>query len=146
MTTARAFVIVVDDVPDAADSLADLLTLWGYDASAHYCGGCALAAALARPPAAVVLDLGMAPMDGFEFAARLRRLPGCGGTPLVAVTGHAGQAYRDRARAAGVGHYLLKPAEPALVRALLARLAPGHVPATARAARRRLVAERPGVG
>lgn len=122
MNAARAFVLLVDDLPDAADGLADLVTLWGYDAAAYYCGAGALTAATARPPAAVLLDLGMASMDGFEFALRLRRLPGHGETPLVAVTGHTSQSYRDRARAAGVGHYLLKPAEPALVRALLARL------------------------
>jgi CheY-like chemotaxis protein len=130
MNAARAFVLVVDDLPDAADGLADLVTLWGYDGAAYYCGACALVAATARPPAAVLLDLGMASMDGFEFALQLRRLPGCGGTPLVAVTGHTSQSYRDRARAAGVGHYLLKPAEPAVVQALLARLTAGLEVAT----------------
>ena len=32
MTGNRPLVLIVDDLPDAADSLADLINLWGYDA------------------------------------------------------------------------------------------------------------------
>ena len=76
MTTTRPYVLVVDDLADAADGLVTLLGLWGYDATACYCGCEALKAAQARRPAVVVLDIGMAPMDGFTLAARLRELPG----------------------------------------------------------------------
>ena len=120
MDRSRPYVLVVDDLPDAADSLADLAALWGYDAEAHYGGPSALAAALRRPPAVVVLDVVMPRMDGFAFAARLRELPGCAHTALVVVSGRTdgdSQAHCCRLR---IGHYLFKPVDPAAVRKLLA--------------------------
>ena len=122
MDRARPYVLVVDDLPDAADGLADLAALWGYDAEAHYGGPSALAAASARPPAVVVLDVAMPRMDGFAFAARLRELPGCVRTALVVVSGRTdgdSQAHCCRLR---IGHYLFKPVDPAAVRDLLASL------------------------
>ena len=122
MDHSRPYVLVVDDVPDTADSLADLIDLWGYDAEAHYGGPSALAAALRRPPAVVVLDIAMPRMDGFAFAVRLRELPGCARTVLVVVSGRTGgdsQAHCCRLR---IGHYLFKPVNPAVVRKLLATL------------------------
>ena len=122
MDHSRPYVLVIDDVPDTADSLADLIDLWGYDAEAHYGGPSALAAALRRPPAVVVLDIAMPRMDGFAFAVRLRELPGCARTVLVVVSGRTGgdsQAHCCRLR---IGHYLFKPVNPAVVRKLLATL------------------------
>ena len=119
MTGTRPYVLVVDDLPDAADSLADLIDLWGYDADAHYGGSSALAAAAARRPVVVILDIAMARMDGFAFAALLRELPGCATTAVVAVSGHTGAAYQTRCCELGIGHYLFKPVVPAVVRALL---------------------------
>jgi CheY-like chemotaxis protein len=54
--TPRPYILVVDD---AADSLAVLLTLWGYEAEPLHGGTAALAAARTRRPAAVLLDFGM---------------------------------------------------------------------------------------
>lgn len=118
------FVLVADDGADNADSMALLLTLWRYAAEPRYCGRSALVAASTRPPAAVLLDLGMAPMSGFEFAVRFRELPGCEETPIVAITGHTSQAFQTRAKSVGIAEYLFKPADPCTVRALLARLCP----------------------
>ena len=109
-------------MPDAADSLADLIGLWGYDAEAHYGGESALAAAAARPPAVVVLDIAMPRMDGFAFAVRLREVPGCVHTALVVVSGRTGGDSQARCCRLGIGHYLFKPAAPAAVRKLLAAL------------------------
>ena len=125
MDHARPYVLVVDDLPDAADSLADLIDLWGYHAEAHYGGPSALAAARRRPPAVVVLDVAMPRMDGFAFAARLRDLPGCVRTALVAVSGRTGDDAQARCCRLGIGHYLFKPVDPAAVRKLLARLVAG---------------------
>ena len=120
MTGNRPLVLIVDDLPDAADSLADLINLWGYDAEAHYGGPSALAAALRRPPAVVVLDVVMPRMDGFAFAVRLRELPGCAPTALVVVSGRTDGESQARCCRLGIGHYLFKPVDPAAVRKLLA--------------------------
>ena len=122
MDGTRPYVLVVDDEPDAADSMVVLLGLWRYDAAARYCGASALAAVLVRRPAAVLLDIGMAPMDGFGFTARLRGQTGCERAAVVAVSGHTADAHQARGRELGIDHYLLKPADPEAVRALLGRL------------------------
>ena len=122
MTTTRPYVLVVDDLADAADGLVTLLGLWGYDATACYCGCEALKAAQARRPAAVVLDIGMAPMDGFTLATRLRELPGGERTTLIAVSGHTSESHQARGRELGIDYYLFKPYDPVLVQSLLGRL------------------------
>ena len=120
MEPHRPRVLVIDDLPDTADSFATLLAIWGYDAEPLYDGVSALVSARARPPAAVLLDIGMPRLDGFRFAELFRKLPRCANCPIIAVTGYTGQAYRDRATEVGIDHYLLKPVDLALVKNLLA--------------------------
>ena len=107
MNATRPYILVVDDLADAADSLAELLALWGYDAEPLYSGSAALEAVRTRRPDAVLLDLGMPEMPGLQFALRFRGLPGCDATPVVAVTGH--HTLTLQAREMGIDHYLLKP-------------------------------------
>jgi two-component system CheB/CheR fusion protein len=128
MNGTRTYVLVVDDVRDAADSMSDLLAVWGYEADARYCGASALAAVHSRRPDAVLLDIAMPRMCGFEFAARLRELPGCQDTPVVVVSGYTGKTYQARGRELGITHYLYKPADPTLVRVLLERLISAQKP------------------
>lgn len=132
MTGTRPLVLIVDDLPDAADSLADLIGLWGYDAEAHYGGPSALAAALRRPPTVVLLDVAMPRMDGFAFALRLRELPGCALTALVVVSGRTDGDSQAHCCRLGIGHYLFKPVDPAAVRKLLANLVADAESANAR--------------
>lgn len=120
MGVERIHILVVDDIDDVAESTAELLTMWGYDATACTSGAVALARARARHPAAVLLDLVMPRMDGFAFAPVLHRVPGCEAVPIVALSGYATPDCFLRARQAGIGHYLLKPAAPERLKALLA--------------------------
>ena len=107
MNATQPYILVVDDMADAADSLAELLILSGYDAEPLYSGAAALEAARARRPDAVLFDLGMPGMSGLQFALRLRDLPGCAAIPTVAITGY--QTLRLQARELGIDYYLLKP-------------------------------------
>ncbi len=63
-------VLVVDDNRDAAESLAQLTRLWGCEAATAYDGPAAVAAAGARPPDVVFMDLSLPEMDGYETARR----------------------------------------------------------------------------
>lgn len=108
--------LVVDDNRDAADSLAMLLGLWGHRARAAYDGATALRSARAEPPDAVLLDLGMPGLDGYELASSLRP------AALIAVTGFADRAHRDRADAAGFDHFFVKPVDLDALRDLLGNL------------------------
>src|SRR5687767_6485468 len=118
MDTERIHILVVDDLPDMAESTAELLTLWGYDATACTSGAMALTCARIRRPAAVLLDLVMPRMDGFEFARAFRALKGCGAVPLIALSGYSVPAGSARAREAEIGHYLPKPIDLDQLKAL----------------------------
>ena len=136
MDATRPYILVVDDLADAPDSLAELLTLWGYDAEPLYTGAAALDAARARRPDAVLLDLAMPRMSGLQFAIRFRELPGCESTPLVAITGH--QTLTLQAREVGIDYYLLKPIlDLSVLKRLLERLTASTEPLCLRAEPRR---------
>jgi PAS domain S-box-containing protein len=117
----RRRVLVVDDHADAADSLAMMLRAEGHDVRVARNGPDALAAVRASPPEVMLLDLGMPGMDGFEVARQVRN-DGGQGVLLVALTGWGQEEDRRRTRAAGFDHHLVKPADPAELRTLLARV------------------------
>ena len=59
-----------------------------------------------------LLDIGMPRMDGIAAARRLRQMPRCARTLLVAITGWGQQDDRERTRAAGFDYHLVKPVDP----------------------------------
>jgi signal transduction histidine kinase/integral membrane sensor domain MASE1/ActR/RegA family two-component response regulator len=118
-------VLVVDDNADAADSLAQLLRLAGHEVRVAYDGPAALEAARTYRPDAVLLDIGLPGMSGYEVAKLLRTQPGPRPTLLVAVTGYGRQEDRRRSREAGFDVHLTKPVDPhELERVLTTRRGP----------------------
>jgi CheY-like chemotaxis protein len=113
-------VLVVDDNLDSAETMAEMLKLWGHDVRTAYDGPGALEAARAHQPDAVLLDLGLPLMDGYETARRLRQ-EGLAGKLLIAVTGFGGAEDRRRAAEAGFDTHLTKPVSPEALRELLLR-------------------------
>jgi CheY-like chemotaxis protein len=114
--------LIVDDNRDAADTLALLLGLWGYHPRVAYDGPSALDQIRFERPDGVLLDLGLPGVDGYQLATDLRRQPDWTSTPLIAVTGYATPAHRDRARAAGFDHFLVKPVDPVGLQKLLGEM------------------------
>ena len=55
----------------------------------------------------------------FGFARAFRALKGCGAVPLIALSGYSVPPSSARAREAGIGHYLVKPADPDQLKSLL---------------------------
>jgi PAS domain S-box-containing protein len=104
-------VLIVDDNRDAADSLAMLLEADGARVSVAYDGPHALAVADAFMPHAVLLDLGMPGMDGYEVAQRLQRNPALADTRLIALTGWGQESDRRATSACGFDHHLTKPVD-----------------------------------
>ena len=102
-------VLVVDDNTDAADSLAIMLRLDGYDTRVEYSGEGALRTAEDFDPEVVVCDIGLPRMDGHEIAKRLRADPRRSGTVLVAVTGWGSEEDKRRTQRAGFNFHLTKP-------------------------------------
>jgi len=60
-------------------------------------------------PDAVVLDIGLPDLDGYEVARRLRQDPGTRHIPLLALTGYGQQRDKERAGMAGFDAHLVKP-------------------------------------
>ena len=118
-------ILVVDDNRDAAESLRMMLELLGADVRVAYNGRDAVARFTESVPSAILLDIGMPEMDGYEVA-RTIRAHAAGEVPLiVALTGWGQESDRRRSREAGFDHHLVKPADLAtLERVLASRRAP----------------------
>ena len=70
--------------------------------------------------AAVLLEIGMPRMDGYEVARRLPQEPGLEGVVLVALTGYGQEEDRRRSRQATIDYHLVKPVDPESLKVLLA--------------------------
>ena len=117
-------VLVVDDSADAAQSLVELLTRWGYHVTVAHDGPAALAATQDTLPDIALLDIDLPAMDGYELAAHLRFQPGCEELPIVAITGAATPEEVRQSFARGFAAHLSKPVSASVLRELL-RQGPG---------------------
>lgn len=114
-------VLIVDDVDDAAQSLADLLELNGYQAQTARSGPQALELARTFAPHCVLLDIAMPGMDGLQLAQRLREDHG-NDIVLIAVTGGSTEQSTVAATFAVVDHYLMKPVDVERLNKVLPKL------------------------
>lgn len=108
-TRAPLRILVVDDNPDAAESMSVLLQLAGHIVRSVHDGPAALGAARELQPDVVLLDIGLPGMTGYEVAEQLRQMPWTRRPILVAMTGYGQEEDLQRARAAGFDHHLVKP-------------------------------------
>jgi signal transduction histidine kinase/CheY-like chemotaxis protein len=115
-------VLVVDDNADSAESLALLLRIEGHLVETAHDGASAVELAERFQPDAILLDLGMPGMNGYDVCAQIRRQPRGRSILMVAQTGW-GQA-QDRARTleAGFDAHLTKPIDPEAVQEMLVTL------------------------
>lgn len=125
-------IVVCDDNVDAATTLAMILRDRGHEVITVHDGESAISVARTRVPSAMIIDLGMPGLNGFDTARRIRALPLLVPTLLVALTGWGSDDYRRQSREAGFDHHLVKPADLTALDALLAtvRTAPSMVSGT----------------
>ncbi|MHB8876906.1 MAG: response regulator, partial [Myxococcaceae bacterium] len=114
-------VLVVDDNRDAAESLAELVELFGHHAELAFDGHGAVAKAQANPPDVILCDIGLPGMDGYEVARTLRADPALRGTRMFAVSGYAQPEDRKRAADSGFDGHVAKPPDPDEIERLIAR-------------------------
>ncbi|MFL5273912.1 MAG: ATP-binding protein [Anaeromyxobacteraceae bacterium] len=112
-------VLVVDDNEDAAESLAELVKLFGHEVEIAYDGPSAVEKARAYAPDVVLCDIGLPGMDGYEVAKALRASHASDGARLVAVSGYAGAEDIRRAKESGFDAHVAKPADPERIEQLL---------------------------
>ena len=103
-------ILVVDDNPDSADSLVMLLALEGHDAHVARDGPQALERAEALQPEAVLLDIGLPGLNGYEVCKRLRARAWGEQMAIIALTGWGQDEDRRRSASAGFDGHLVKPA------------------------------------
>jgi PAS domain S-box-containing protein len=113
-------VLIVDDNADSADSMAMLLGLDQHDVRVVYDGNTALEAAREFEPEVLLLDIGLPGTDGYAVARQLGALAESKAPILIAVTGYGQAEDRERSKAAGFHHHLVKPVDPEVLRRLLA--------------------------
>lgn len=117
-------VLVVDDSADGAQTLAMVLEMLGYEVIVAENGGQALAKGAAFMPHAVLLDIGLPDMDGYEVCRRMRASDWGRSALLVALTGWGADADKQAARTAGFDAHLTKPAQAEELEELLSRINP----------------------
>jgi CheY-like chemotaxis protein len=123
-------ILIAEDDPDAAGSLAVLLELEGYSVQIAADGLAAIATAEASHPDVVLLDIGLPKMDGYEVAKKLQQERWPRKPLLIAITGYGQQEERLHAYEAGIDMHLTKPVTPDELLYLLERfqatLKPGN--------------------
>jgi DNA-binding response OmpR family regulator len=115
--------MVVDDEPKIVQLARDYLEHAGFAVVVAYDGKAALAAARARKPDLVVLDLGLPELDGLDVARTLRAESN---VPIVMLTGRSEESDKLVGLELGADDYVTKPFSPkelvARVRAVLRRI------------------------
>ncbi|TVP44634.1 MAG: response regulator, partial [Gemmatimonadales bacterium] len=124
---ASGRILVIDDNRDAARSLALLLGFAGYETHTAFDGSTAIAMVPRIRPDAILLDIGMPDMDGYEVCRRIRQEAGGEKIVVIAVSGWGHDEARDEADAAGFDGHLVKPVEFSDLTKLLSGILPPGV-------------------
>lgn len=109
-------VLVVDDQEIARVMLSETLRSFGYTVLVASNGQMALDRAIQNQPHAILLDVVMPDLDGFEVCRRLKQHPETGSIPVLMVTALSDTASRLRGIEAGADDFLSKPIEPDEIR------------------------------
>jgi CheY-like chemotaxis protein len=114
--------LVVDDAPDVTEMIALMMSYAGYRVATAFSAAEALDAARTQRFDAIISDIGMPGMSGYQLAEALRALPAYRSTPLIAVTGFSMYEDRQRALSAGFDDFLNKPISPSALLDTVRRL------------------------
>jgi len=104
-----AQILVVDDEPDILSLLVYHLSREGYRVSTAVNGESALKSAITDRPDAIVLDLMLPGMDGYEVLSRLRRDERVASLPVILLTARREEEERVRGFEVGADDYITKP-------------------------------------
>jgi signal transduction histidine kinase/DNA-binding response OmpR family regulator len=116
-THDRVNLLIVDDVPDKVTALAAVLESLGQNIVTAYSGRDALRCLLKDDFAAILLDVNMPDMDGFEAAALIRQRKRSEHTPIIFVTAYNDDAHIAKGYALGAVDYITTPVVPEVLRA-----------------------------
>lgn len=115
-------VLVVEDAPDLRELLRLTFEGEGYSVLTAADGLAAVETALRELPDAIVMDMSLPGLDGYNAARLLRRQPALAGVPLIACTAYNQWEWRGKAIAAGFDAFMTKPLDLERLTATLATL------------------------
>ena len=115
-------ILVVDDTRDSRELFVEFLRIAGFEAEQAASGKEAIEKAVALHPSAIVMDLEMPEMDGWEATRRLKADEKTRSIPVVALSAHVMEGARMKATEAGCAGFLPKPCYPAPVSEELKRV------------------------
>jgi signal transduction histidine kinase len=116
-------VLIVDDVPDTVQSLAEILQVWGQTVSTASDGLAAVEAAETFKPDIILLDIGLPVLNGFEVAKRIKQSSDRAIT-IISMSGYGQEADRQKAKNSGIDHYLVKPVDLNFLQILFEQIKP----------------------
>lgn len=119
-------ILIVEDNEDAAESLALLLKLGGHDVQTAADGRSALQTLERSTPDAVLVDIGLPGMSGYELAEMIRSSGRSRGALLVAVSGYGSTEDKAKSAHAGFDAHLVKPLDFRALSKLLASRGAGN--------------------
>ena len=102
-------VLVVEDDSAIREVLVTMLRLSGYRVRTAADGALVIQAALAWKPEAVIMDLMLPGVDGWELTRRLRGVDALGRPPIIVLSAHVREDDRLRAFDAGASEFVAKP-------------------------------------
>jgi two-component system, cell cycle response regulator DivK len=114
-------VLVIDDAEDNREVYGQYFAFLGWRTATATDGQSGLERAAALMPNAIVLDLALPVVDGWEVARRLKKDPSTKAVPVIALTAHVSESARAKAVAAGVDDYFVKPCPPPELAAAIRR-------------------------
>jgi two-component system CheB/CheR fusion protein len=117
-------VLVIEDNPDAADSIREVLELHDHVVAVEYSGTAGVEAARRFLPDVVLCDIGLPGLDGYSVAREMRADAALRSALLVAVSGYALEEDVRKCRDAGFDAHIAKPPSVEELQSVLAR-APG---------------------
>ena len=118
----RRRILVADDNEDAAMTLSMLLEALGNEVSVAHDGLEAVDMAASFRPDAILLDIGMPKLSGYEACALIRKQPDGSRACIIALTGWGGADDVERALAAGFDRHMVKPIDPRILEKLVQEL------------------------
>ena len=119
-TNDKKVILAVDDSPENLDVLKSLLTP-AFTVKAAINGIMALKIAEKSPPDAILLDVRMPGMDGFEVCRKLKQAEITRDIPVVFVTGEDNAAMYAMTQELGAVGVLIKPVDPVSLNAMLSK-------------------------
>ena len=122
MTLRRPLVLVVDDVQDNRELYVEYLSAVGFRAVGAADGRSAIETAKKLRPGVILMDMSLPGLDGWTATETLKRDPATRDIVIIAVTGHAEPAFRERAERVGCDFFLPKPVVPEELRDHIIRL------------------------